>query len=288
MSKNKRKSGSENAVEKKDDRTKSNRGKGVKTGLATLGVCASAFGAYYSPHFRTASSDWLERGRAFFAKRLPFDFWAEENAATADEKMREKLAQAPSFRDFLTEEYGEDGARELLGIDATTADASTFRAAPELEPKTTFADYVAAESASLETTESQGVAVDVGASSFRSAPELEPKATFADYVAESDGADSEKNGAAATSEKTRLASENESVAATVSSEDEATLAARLQAEMKERGVGNPRIERWGGRFWRASGFATTNEGVATFCEAVDVDPTAAQQAALAKFDAAKF
>ena len=109
----------------------------------------------------------------------------------------------------------------------------------------------------------------------------EPGASFADYVAAENEVETEINESALNVEKTELA-------ASFSGENEAALTARLQSEMKERGVGNPRIERWGGRFWRASGFATTDEGVATFCEAVDVDPTAAQRAALAKFNAARF
>jgi hypothetical protein len=270
---------------------------------------------------------------------------AEKNGATADEAMREKLAQAPSFRDFLTDEYGEEGARELLGIDATTdvpavasggfadyvvaetnasetalesrevATDSPLSAVPEAGPSfadyvaaesvesqevapgvdallnspipeagASFADYVAAEEAALEIVEPQEVANDVGAPS----PTWEAEASAADYAASKPVDDSETDVWEASVEKTRLASAVESVGAEVSGEDEAALTARLQDEMKKRGVGAPRIERWGGRFWRASGFATTSEGVATFCEAVDVDPTSAQRAALAKFDAANF
>ncbi|MBQ8363137.1 MAG: hypothetical protein IJX36_04320, partial [Thermoguttaceae bacterium] len=122
-------------------------------------------------------------------------------------------------------------------------------------------------------------ASDFAAPSLPSAPES--GSSFADYVAaETNGAPT-ANALALNAEKTRLEPP-------VSEENETALTARLQNEMKERGVGNPRIERWGGRFWRASGFATTREGVATFCEAVDVDPTAAQRAALAKFNAANF
>jgi hypothetical protein len=116
----------------------------------------------------------------------------------------------------------------------------------------------------------------------------EADSNLADYVASKPVDDSETDVWEASVEKTRLASAVESVGAEVSGEDEAALATRLQDEMKKRGVGAPRIERWGGRFWRASGFATTDDGVATFCEAVDVDPTSAQRTALEKFDAARF
>ena len=352
MPKNKRKSDSENAAEGKKDLSKAKRGKGLRTGAATLTICAASFGAYYSPHFRAASSDWLERGRALLDKMAWNDVAAEKNGATADEAMREKLAQAPSFRDFLTDEYGEEGARELLGIDATTdvpavasggfanyvvaetnasetalesrevatdLDEPPLSAVPEAGPSfadyvaaetaaesvesqevasgvdallnspipesgASFADYVAAEEAALESVEPQEVANDVGAPS----PTWEAEASAADYAASKPVDDSETDVWEASVEKTRLASAVESVGAEVSGEDEAALATRLQDEMKKRGVGAPRIERWGGRFWRASGFATTDDGVATFCEAVDVDPTSAQRTALEKFDAARF
>ena len=341
MSKHKRKSDLENVAEDPNVRFKAKRGKGWKTGLATLTICGASFGAYYSPHFRAASSDWLERGREAWATWAHSDDKSQKNAPS-DDKIGEMLAQAPSFRDFLTDEYGEEEARELLGIDATTpastipgtesderavapsvvwknaetqeiaVDDSTSFPAPEAEQS--FADYVAAESASTESFETQEM--EDGVDALLNAPFPEAKPSFADYVAAEDGAtqddgasendasssgaeseanfgnyaaakpavDFEADGSTVNDEKTRLASAVESVAV---DEDEAALTKRLQNEMAERGVGNPRVERWGGRFWRASGFATT-DGVATFCEAVDVDPTAAQRAALAKFDAARF
>jgi hypothetical protein len=326
MPKNKRKSDSENAVGEQNGRSKSKRGKGLKTGFATLTICAAAFGAYYSPHFRAASSDWLERGRALVAKFWSNGALSQDETATEDEKMREMLAQAPSFRDFLTEEYGEDEARELLGIDTTSPITTSGDAVgsaiswenaearevamegetafPTARPTASFADYVAAETA--EDVKSQEFGTNVDAALNSPLPESGP--SFADYVAaetsetqeftnvgaptpELEGnssfasdADIESETLTLNDEKTRLAA----TAETLDGEDETALAARLQDEMKERGVGNPRIERWGERFWRASGFATTAEGVATFCEAVDVDPAAAQRAALAKFEAASF
>ena len=309
MSKNKRSVNSENVVAEQTGRSKAKRGKGLKTGLATLSICAASFGAYYSPHFRAASSDWLERCRALIGKTALFKAASTENAATADEKMREKLAQAPSFRDFLTDEYGEEGARELLGVDAATdvqtisnvaggfagyvvAETNASEAlepqevasgvdellkSPIAEPGASFADYVAAENA-----ETPNVANEFD----ETPPTSEPDANVADYAASEAVLNSDADVGTVNVETTEFATT--SVASDVSDEDEAALTARLQDEMKERGVGAPRIERWGGRFWRASGFATTDEGVATFCEAVDVDPTSAQRAALAKFDAAKF
>ncbi len=342
MSKNKRSVNSENVVAEQTGRSKAKRGKGLKTGLATLSICAASFGAYYSPHFRAASSDWLERCRALIGKTALFKAASTENAATADEKMREKLAQAPSFRDFLTDEYGEEGARELLGVDAAT-DVQTIsnvdggfagyvvaetNASEALEPQevasgvdellkspiaesgASFADYVAAENAktqevapsvdellkspiaepgasfadyvAAENAETPNVANEFD----ETPPTSEPDANVADYAASEAVLNSDADVGTVNVETTEFATT--SVASDVSDEDEAALTARLQDEMKERGVGAPRIERWGGRFWRASGFATTDEGVATFCEAVDVDPTSAQRAALAKFDAAKF
>ncbi|MBR4975493.1 MAG: hypothetical protein IKY61_00455 [Thermoguttaceae bacterium] len=343
MPKSKRKSDSENVAAEESGRSKAKRGKGLRTGVATLTIGAAAFGAYYSPHFRAASSVWLERCREILASRVRDDI-SLEKGASSDDKVGEMLAQAPSFRDFLTDEYGEEGARELLGSDAfptnvptlpnagggfadyvvagtealeqTTAqgvasdfDAPSFPSSPE--SGTSFADYVAAETPALESVEGQPVADDV-ASSKSAVSEF--GLSFADYVAaessasendalqdlavegnaptESDlsftvagasnfNADVNAENVGENVEKTRLASP-------VFDGDEAALAARLQDEMKARGVGNPRIERWGERFWRASGFATTEDGVATFCEAVDVDPTAAQRAALAKFEAASF
>ena len=244
MARNKRNPDWENADEKKEKKTKSRGRKRLRTGAATLTICAAAFGAYYSPHFRAASSDWLERWRDNGAKEGTRDDLSEETetGAPAETSTESALAQAPSFRDFLTDEYGEEGARELLGI------AEPSSGATQPSSNLGFADYVAAENAG----------------------------DFESDVA-SEGVDS-----------AGLATASAQVAPPVLSEDETALAARLEAEMKERGVGNPRIERWGGRFWRASGFATTDDGVAAFCEAVDVDPTAAQRAALAKFDAAKF
>ena len=358
MPKDKRRFDSENAVEESKNRSKASRGKGWRVGTATLTICAASFGAYYSPHFRAASSDWFERWRAFgAAKTASTDVFSEENGATADEKMREKLAQAPSFRDFLTDEYGEEGARELLGIDETTVDvaevggavggfadyvvaetgasevfanesvasvvdAPSLPDAPEppssfadyvaaetgasevfanesvasvvdapslpdvSEPPSSFADYVAAETGASEVFANESVASVVDAPSLPGAPE--PPSSFADYVAAKPFGDSRTKGNGLSVEKTRLASLGAPGEVDVLSEDETALTARLENEMKERGVGNPRVERWGGRFWRASGFATTNEGVATFCEAVDVDPAAAQRAALTKFDAARF
>lgn len=355
MPKNKRKSDSENVAKEQNGRSKPRRGKGLRTGLATLAICAAAFGAYYSPHFRAASSDWLERGRALVAKFAASDFFSEANDATEDEKMGEILAQAPSFRDFLTEEYGEEEARELLGIDATSSTASTsteavngdlsgaasdgWRSAettPAAEPRANFADYVAAESDSPESLNAQEL--ENGVDALLNSPISASGSSFADYVAaetsaaealepqeaanveapspvaletsakgsgaretanvdtasdlnfaESDAmkpaVDFELGGSIANEEKTRFTANDEP---SEIGGDAASLAARLEAEMKERGVGNPRIERWGERFWRASGFATTDDGVATFCEAVDVDPTAAQRAALAKFEAASF
>ncbi len=311
MPKNKRKSVSEPAAEKKKKSGKAGDAKGMRTGVATLTICAAAFGAYYSPHFRTASSDWFERGRALFGQTSATDESLKASASATD-KAEEKWAQAPSFRDFLTDEYGEEGARELLGGGetasdvsavsetnvgfadyvaaetsasetpesqgvATDFDAALLPAAPE--PGTSFADYVAAETNASETPESQGVATDYDAAPLPAAPE--PGTSFADYVAAKSAVESASNALNVNNVKARLA-------APASEENETALTTRLQDEMKERGVGNPRIERWGGRFWRASGFATTDEGVATFCEAVDVDPTAAQRAALAKFDAARF
>ncbi|MBQ7111023.1 MAG: hypothetical protein IJO06_07375 [Thermoguttaceae bacterium] len=320
MPKDKRRFDSENAVEESKNRSKASRGKGWRVGTATLTICAASFGAYYSPHFRAASSDWFERWRAFgAAKTASTDVFSEENGATADEKMREKLAQAPSFRDFLTDEYGEEGARELLGIDETTVDVAEVGGAvggfadyvvaetgasevfanesvasvvdaPSLpdapEPPSSFADYVAAETGASEVFANESVASVVDAPSLPGAPE--PPSSFADYVAAKPFGDSRTKGNGLSVEKTRLASLGAPGEVDVLSEDETALTARLENEMKERGVGNPRVERWGGRFWRASGFATTNEGVATFCEAVDVDPAAAQRAALTKFDAARF
>lgn len=347
MAKNKRKSDSEKAAEEKSERSKTSVGKGLRTGVATLTICSASFGAYYSPHFRAASSDWLERCRALIAKAPSFGVFSGESAAP-DEKTDEILAQAPSFRDFLTEEYGEDGARELLGIDEAISDAPivanagggfadyVVEEANALESVETrevaenfdaaslstipesgrsFADYVAAENEAAENAEAQGETSADDAASFPEAPDF--NSSFANYGAAEDEVDEvvETQGVV-ENDATPLSSASESAgnfdeggASNVSDafapndrtvneekarftapgdEDETALTARLRDEMAERGVGNPRIERWGGRFWRASGFATTEEGVATFCEAVDVDPTAAQRAALAKFDAAKF
>ncbi|MBQ8286044.1 MAG: hypothetical protein IJZ10_07050 [Thermoguttaceae bacterium] len=333
MAQHKRNTDLENADEKKKKNVKARGGKRLRTGFATLTICAAAFGAYYSPHFRAASSDWLERWRGDGAESATDGGLSEENGAP-DDAIDKALAQAPSFRDFLTDEYGEEGARELLGIDETSAgvptvsnagvgfadyvaaetnasegfssqsvapsvDAASLPVAPSVdaaslpvapEPTASFADYVAAETNASEGFSSQSVSPSDDATSLPVAPSVdaaslpdatEPTASFADYVAaENDGV--------LNVDKTELASSLVAGASDVENEDETALAARLQDEMAERGVGNPRIERWGERFWRASGFATTSEGVATFCEAVDVDPTSAQRAALAKFDAAKF
>ena len=284
MAQHKRNTDLENADEKKKKNVKARGGKRLRTGFATLTICAAAFGAYYSPHFRAASSDWLERWRGDGAESATDGGLSEENGAP-DDAIDKALAQAPSFRDFLTDEYGEEGARELLGIDETSAGVPTVSNAG-----VGFADYVAAETNASEGFSSQSVSPSVDAASLPVSPSVdaaslpvatEPTASFADYVAaENDGV--------LNVDKTELASSLVAGASDVENEDETALAARLQDEMAERGVGNPRIERWGERFWRASGFATTSEGVATFCEAVDVDPTSAQRAALAKFDAAKF
>ena len=344
MAQHKRNTDLENADEKKKKNVKARGGKRLRTGFATLTICAAAFGAYYSPHFRAASSDWLERWRGDGAESATDGGLSEENGAP-DDAIDKALAQAPSFRDFLTDEYGEEGARELLGIDETSAgvptvsnagvgfadyvaaetnasegfssqsvspsvDAASLPVSPSVdaaslpvatEPTASFADYVAAETNGSEVFASQSVSPSVDATSLPVSPSVdatslpvapsvdaaslpdatEPTASFADYVAaENDGV--------LNVDKTELASSLVAGASDVENEDETALAARLQDEMAERGVGNPRIERWGERFWRASGFATTSEGVATFCEAVDVDPTSAQRAALAKFDAAKF
>ncbi|MBQ6829219.1 MAG: hypothetical protein IJO46_14515, partial [Thermoguttaceae bacterium] len=161
MPKDKRRFDSENAVEESKNRSKASRGKGWRVGTATLTICAASFGAYYSPHFRAASSDWFERWRAFgAAKTASTDVFSEENGATADEKMREKLAQAPSFRDFLTDEYGEEGARELLGIDETTVDVAEVGGAVG-----GFADYVVAETGASEVFANESVASVVDAPS---------------------------------------------------------------------------------------------------------------------------
>ena len=371
MAQHKRNTDLENADEKKKKNVKARGGKRLRTGFATLTICAAAFGAYYSPHFRAASSDWLERWRGDGAESATDGGLSEENGAP-DDAIDKALAQAPSFRDFLTDEYGEEGARELLGIDETSAGVPTVSnagvgfadyvaaetnasegfssqsVAPSVdaaslpvatEPTASFADYVAAETNGSEVFASQSVAPSVDAASLPVAPSVdaaslpvapEPTASFADYVAAetnaSEGFSSQsvspsddatslpvapsvdaaslpdateptasfadyvaaENDGVLNVDKTELASSLVAGASDVENEDETALAARLQDEMAERGVGNPRIERWGERFWRASGFATTSEGVATFCEAVDVDPTSAQRAALAKFDAAKF
>ncbi|MBR4976255.1 MAG: hypothetical protein IKY61_04315, partial [Thermoguttaceae bacterium] len=178
-----------------------------------------------------------------------------------------------SFADYVA---AESNASESLETEdgATNFDAASLSAFPE--PGASFADYVAAENDATQEAANDGDAAS------------EADSNLADYVASKPVDDFESNEAEINEEKTRFAFDDKSVSATVAGEDETALAARLQDEMKERGVGNPRIERWGGRFWRASGFATTSEGVATFCEAVDVDPTSAQRAALAKFDAANF
>ncbi|MBQ8363262.1 MAG: hypothetical protein IJX36_04965, partial [Thermoguttaceae bacterium] len=126
MPKNKRKSVSESAAEKKKKSGKAGDAKGMRTGVATLTICAAAFGAYYSPHFRTASSDWLERGRALLGRTSSTDE-SSKALASATDQAEEKWAQAPSFRDFLTDEYGEEGARELLGIEETAPDEPVSR-----------------------------------------------------------------------------------------------------------------------------------------------------------------
>ncbi len=351
MSKNKRKSDSEKTAEEKSERSKTSVGKGLRTGVATLTICSASFGAYYSPHFRAASSDWLERCRALIAKAPSFGVFSEESASP-NEKTDEILAQAPSFRDFLTEEYGEDGARELLGIDeaisetapeapvvanagggfadyvveetnalenvearevAENFDAASLSAIPE--SGRSFADYVAAENEAAENAEPQVETSADDAAPFPEAPDV--NSGFANYgaaedeigevgetqgVAENDAAslsdapesawNFDEAGASNVSDafvpNDRTVNEEKARFAAPVDENETALTSRLRDEMAERGVGNPRIERWGGRFWRASGFATTEDGVATFCEAVDVDPTAAQRAALAKFNAARF
>ncbi|MBQ7813467.1 MAG: hypothetical protein IJ387_03105, partial [Thermoguttaceae bacterium] len=175
MPKNTRKSVSESAAEKKKKSGKAGDAKGMRTGVATLTICAAAFGAYYSPHFRTASSDWLERGRALLGRTSSTDE-SSKALASATDQAEEKWAQAPSFRDFLTDEYGEEGARELLGIEETAPDVSTVS-----EANGGFADYVVAETSASEPSEPQGFASDFAAPSLPSAPES--GSSFADYVA---------------------------------------------------------------------------------------------------------
>lgn len=59
------------------------------------------------------------------------------------------------------------------------------------------------------------------------------------------------------------------------------LASRLQAELRARGVDGAVVERWGSRFWRASGKTPPDEnGCVAFCEAFGPDPLAAAQGAL--------
>ena len=186
MAQHKRNTDLENADEKKKKNVKARGGKRLRTGFATLTICAAAFGAYYSPHFRTASSDWLERWRGDGAESATDGGLSEENGAP-DDAIDKALAQAPSFRDFLTDEYGEEGARELLGIDETSAGVPTVSNAG-----VGFADYVAAETNASEGFSSQSVSPSVDAASLPVSPSVdaaslpvatEPTASFADYVA---------------------------------------------------------------------------------------------------------
>ncbi|MBQ6826810.1 MAG: hypothetical protein IJO46_02255, partial [Thermoguttaceae bacterium] len=208
MAQHKRNTDLENADEKKKKNVKARGGKRLRTGFATLTICAAAFGAYYSPHFRAASSDWLERWRGDGAESATDGGLSEENGAP-DDAIDKALAQAPSFRDFLTDEYGEEGARELLGIDETSAGVPTVSNAG-----VGFADYVAAETNASEGFSSQSVAPSVDATSLPVSPSVdatslpvspsvdaaslpvapsvdaaslpvatEPTASFADYVA---------------------------------------------------------------------------------------------------------
>ncbi|MBQ9127282.1 MAG: hypothetical protein IJY15_05930, partial [Thermoguttaceae bacterium] len=172
MPKNKRKSVSESAAEKKKKSGKAGDAKGMRTGVATLTICAAAFGAYYSPHFRTASSDWLERGRALLGRTSSTDE-SSKALASATDQAEEKWAQAPSFRDFLTDEYGEEGARELLGLDAFPAPVAS-----ETASSPNFSDAVAAESGTSEAVETPSVANELDGALGSS---------FADYVAAESG-----------------------------------------------------------------------------------------------------
>ncbi len=328
--------------------SKRRAGKRLRNVAATAAICATAFGAYYSPDFRTVSSGWLNRLRDAATAKRKTDAAPSVEGAIAATKERDPL-EAPSFRDFLTAEYGEDGARELLRSDdrAAAEDAIPAEApvASEVAPDTSFevpssaprfADYVSAEDAiPAEAPVASEVAPDAPFEVPSSAPrfadyvsaedaipaeapvasEVAPDAPFevpssaprfADYVAAEDAdaplSDATPGGAervaakpnwrsiadveAQPVEKTNVALTSGTVATLEDGESETALAA-LRDEMEARGVDAPRIERWGGRFWRASGYAATREGVAAYCEAVDVDPTAAQRAALEKFDAAK-
>lgn len=258
--------------------SKRRAGKRLRNVAATAAICATAFGAYYSPDFRTVSSGWLNRLRDAATAKRKTDAAPSVEGAIAATKERDPL-EAPSFRDFLTAEYGEDGARELLRSDdrAAAEDAIPAEApvASEVAPDAPFevpssaprfADYVAAEDADAPLSDATpGGAERVAAKpNWRSIADVEAQPV----------------------EKTNVALTSGTVATLEDGESETALAA-LRDEMEARGVDAPRIERWGGRFWRASGYAATREGVAAYCEAVDVDPTAAQRAALEKFDAAK-
>lgn len=278
MAKKKRESEEKKVATFLKNDSKRRSGRRLRNAAATAAICATAFGVYYSPNFRTVSSDWLNRLRdAATAKRKTDAAPSVEGAIAAAEER--DPSEAPSFRDFLTAEYGEDGARELLrsddrvaAEDAISAEAPVASevapdvpfAVPESTPR--FADYVSAEDADAPLSDATpGGAERVAAKpNWRSIADVKTQPV----------------------EKSRVALASGTVATLEGGESETALAA-LRDEMEARGVAAPRIERWGERFWRASGYAATREGVAAYCEAVDVDPAAAQRTALEKFDAAK-
>ncbi len=321
MARNKRNREEKKGAAEKTANVKSRIGKGTRNATATAAICAAAFGAYYSPDFRAASSDWFDRLRdVATAKR-------RANATTSGEAASvPRPLEAPSFRDFLTAEYGEDGARELLRSSETVDATSNFAdyvaaedssASLPSAPSSSFADYVAAEDSAVPSLPSApassfadyAAAEDSAVPSLPSAPSSSfanyaaaedssaPAPSFADYAAAEDSSSSLPSAPApsfadyvAAESSGNAPNENESQhaeTAALAEEDETALTARLRNEMASRGVDAPRIERWGERFWRASGYAATQEGVATHCEAVDVDPSAAQRTALEKFDAVK-
>lgn len=266
--------------------SKRRAGKRLRNVAATAAICATAFGAYYSSDFRTVSSDWLNRLRDAATTKRKTDAAPSVEGAIAATKERDPL-EAPSFRDFLTAEYGEDGARELLRSDDRAAAEDAIPAedpvasevasdvpfeVPSATPR--FADYVAAEDAA-----------DSSSDALPEAPSATPGG--AERVAAKPNWRSIADVETQPVKKSRVALASGTVETLEGGESETALAARLRDEMEARGVDAPRIERWGGRFWRASGYAATREGVAAYCEAVDVDPAAAQRTALEKFDAAK-
>ncbi|MBR4834138.1 MAG: hypothetical protein IKU86_07390 [Thermoguttaceae bacterium] len=308
MARNKRKLEEKNGASEIAEAVKSRRGKGLRNATATAAICATAFGAYYSLDFRAASSDWFNRLRDAASAK-----WRANGEGAPVAESEARPLEAPSFRDFLTAEYGEEGARELLSSSASVAaadaglsnapttsanfadyvvaeDAATsgFTSAPFSDAPSSFADFVAAEDAASESFETPSsfadfVAAEDAAVSDDAAPESsETSASFADYVAARPSRETALLDDGQLVEKKEVASREEELA-----EDETTLTARLRSEMASRGVDAPKIERWGDRFWRASGYAATREGVATYCEAVDVDPASAQRTALEKFDAVK-